>query len=90
MDSFENRPERNISVRGSNFYDYKVTEYDANDPETEVVSDMPYLNYLARYVPLAETFHALSGHDLKILRTQADEHQRTNLNANDDSPIAGT
>ena len=89
VDAFENRPERNISVRGSNFYDYKVTEYDANDPENEIVSDMPYLNYLARYVPLAEKLHALSGHDLKILRTQADEHQRAKLNANDDSPIAG-
>ena len=60
VDAFESRPERSISVRGANFYDSKVTEYDANDPDVEIVSDMPYLNYLAKYVPLAEALPALS------------------------------
>ena len=84
VDAFDNRPERTISVRGSNFYDAKVTEHDANDPETEVVSDMPFLNYLAKYVPMAETLPALYGHDLDALRAQADEHQLAKRSINND------
>ena len=84
IDAFDNRPERTISVRGSNFYDSKVTEHDADDPEIEVVSDMPYLNYLAKYVPMAETLPALYGHDLDALRAQADEHQLAKLSINND------
>lgn len=68
VDAFAALPERCISVRGSNFYDSKVTEYGVNDSEIEVVSDMPYLDYLAKYVPLAEYLPALSGHDLALLR----------------------
>ena len=89
VDAFENRPERQISVRGSNFYDARVTEHDANDPEIEVVSDMPYLNYLAKYVPLAEALPALSGHDLEALRSEADAHQQAKVADKDDSPSPG-
>lgn len=89
VDAFSVRPAREISIRGSNFYDGKVTEYDANDPEIEVVSDMPYLNYLAKYVPLAETLPALSGHDLDALRAEADAHQRAKAANKDDSPSPG-
>lgn len=86
VDAFSVRPTRQISVRGSNFYDSKVTEYDANDPEIEVVSDMPYLNYLAKHVPRAETLPALSGYDLAELCVQADEHQAAKQSYKDDSP----
>lgn len=89
VDAFESKPERSISVRGSNFYDSKVTEYDANDPDVEIVSDMPYLNYLAKYVPLAEALPALSGHDLAALRAEADEHQLAKQVDKDDSPSPG-
>ena len=89
VDAFESRPERSISVRGANFYDSKVTEYDANDPDVEIVSDMPYLNYLAKYVPLAEALPALSGHDLAALRAEADEHQLAKQVDKDDSPSPG-
>lgn len=85
VDAFPAVPERQISVRGSNFFDSKVTEHDANDPEIELVSDMPYLQYLAKYIPMAETLPALIGCDLKELRAQAEEHQRLKHVDKDDS-----
>lgn len=89
VDAFAVRPERQICVRGSNFYDSQVTEHDANDPDIEVVSDMPYLRYLAKCVPLAESLPALSGHDLAALRAQADDHQRAEKVVKDDLPSPG-
>ena len=89
VDAFSVRPEREISVRGSNFYDCKVTEYDPNDPEIEVVSNMPYLSYLAKYVPLAEQRPALCQLDLDALRAKADEHQSAKQVVKDDSPSPG-
>jgi len=89
VDAFESKQQRSISVRGSNFYDSSVTEYDANDPDVEIVSDMPFLNYLAKYVPMAEFLPALSGHDLAALREEADEHQLAKQADKDDLPSPG-
>lgn len=76
VDAFKVRPDRMITVRGSHFYDSKVTEYEDNGSEVPVVNDMGFLNYLAKYVPLAEKLPALTGHDLSALCSEADEHLR--------------
>lgn len=89
VDAFPVQPERQISIRGSHFYDSKVTEYDPEDFDIERVSDMPYLSYLAKYVPLAELRPELTDHDLIDLRNQADEHQRANKVGNVVIPVNG-
>ncbi|WP_157896770.1 hypothetical protein [Acidovorax carolinensis] len=65
VDAFPPRDNRDITVRGSNYFDSVVTEYDAAGEETGCI---PFRAYLATRVPLATTTHpALAGEDIPAL-----------------------
>lgn len=76
VDAFPRRENREITVRGSHFYDAEVTEYDRVADE-EVIR-MPFLAYLAKHVPLAaETHPALKGEDIATLLTELETFKQS-------------
>jgi hypothetical protein len=75
VDAFPQRESRDITVRGSHFYDSEVTEHDAAGKE---VIQMPFLAYLAKHVPLAASTHpALEGEDIPTVLAELEADKPT-------------
>lgn len=78
VDAFPPRKGPDVTVRGSNFYDSKVTLCDVDDEDDEGSAPVPLREYLVMHVPMANThpavaFDGVIDSDLQALQHQQEE-----------------